>query len=86
MTPRPATRAWVEWECGFGFDQVSGEASDTGARDREGEESEGGALGREGGAEAEDWVFAGMVGSNLLSLLPRPTNLRSRSVCGKIHS
>jgi len=56
MTPRPAMTAWVEWECGFGFDQVEGDASDAGAGDCEGEESEGGALGGEGRGEAEDWV------------------------------
>jgi hypothetical protein len=64
MTPRPAMTAWVEWECGFGFDQVEGDASDAGARDREGEESEGGALGREARAEAEDWVLLNLLRSH----------------------
>jgi len=56
------------WFCSFSKRQhlsrpssVAGDASDAGARDCEGEESEGGALGREGRAEAEDWVSAGVI-------------------------
>ncbi len=48
-------------ECGFGFDEVGGDAGDTGAGDCEGAEGEGGALGREARAEAADWVSAGVI-------------------------
>jgi len=56
------------WFCSFSKRQhrsrpssVGGDASDAGARDCEGEESEGGALGGEARAEAEDWVSAGLI-------------------------
>ena len=43
-----------ECECGPG--KVGSDAGDDRGRDQEGPEGEGGALGREARAEAEDWV------------------------------
>ncbi len=41
--------------------EVDGDAGDAGAGDWEGEEGEGGALGGDARAEAEDWVSTGVI-------------------------
>jgi hypothetical protein len=45
--------------------EVDGDAMNAGAGDREGEQSEGGARGGEERAEAEDWISAGLIDSEI---------------------
>ncbi len=52
-------------ERGSRFDEVGGDAGDAGAGDCEGAEGEGGALGGEDGGEAEDWVSARLIESEI---------------------